>query len=309
MIGKVSFLFFLIAPLLPNAQILKGRVYIANTDQTLAGASIYYSGSSVGTISNEYGDFSLPARSDKLPITVSFVGYSSFVINDYDISKNIVVYLTPLAVQLKDVVVGGGYDGMSRAEKERIFLQEFVGTSKIAERCRVRNLQDIQLIYSRKTKALRAYCSVPIEIENKMLGYHLQYYLESFVRTPRNVTIAGNFIFRESSNIDLKILERRRNAYFGSRMHFIRALWNNQLEKNGFSIHLKVAEPPILNDSLIVAVDSKKYIKVNKKVTIVYVNRKEYLSTFYQVGDQGIRPTNYMLFNRSFVYNSADTIP
>jgi hypothetical protein len=168
------------------AQILTGKVYRAGTDSVIASASVYYSGSLNGTMTNSEGVFELPIKSGQVPLIISCVGYSSATVERYKAGDDIKVYLEPKQQQLQNVVVR--FDGMTREEKERIFIQEFIGTSVYARSCTITNLEDIDLAYSKKTGALTASCTKPILIENKMLGYTLTYYLDYFAKLPKRVS-------------------------------------------------------------------------------------------------------------------------
>src|SRR5664280_3039543 len=83
---------------------------------------------------------------------------------------------------------------------------------------------------------LKAFASKPILINNNALGYKITYYLDKFeyYKKDRSMFFAGNMIFNEDLGINetQKQLygERRNEAYLGSRMHFFRALWADDLK-------------------------------------------------------------------------------
>jgi hypothetical protein len=82
----------------------------------------------------------------------------------------------------------------------------------------------------------------PILIRNKALGYNIIYYLDKFeiAWMTNYVLMIGNYIFLEDSTSkpdERKRFERRReSAFLGSRMHFFRALWENNLDSAGFTV-------------------------------------------------------------------------
>src|SRR5664280_3083178 len=59
-------------------------------------------------------------------------------------------------------------------------------------------------------------------------------------RTNYQLTLLGNYIFKEeptSNNNGQQRFERRRIiTYLGSRMHFFRTLWQNNLDSAGFTV-------------------------------------------------------------------------
>lgn len=76
------------------AQTLTGIVVDHETEEPLPGASIRIQGTTIGTLSNEKGEFSLPIGSQKLPfyLVVSYVGYDS--------TRVLVQTLKPLRIPL-----------------------------------------------------------------------------------------------------------------------------------------------------------------------------------------------------------------
>lgn len=252
-----------------SAQTLTGKVYQEGTTNVIASASVYYSGSTNGTLTNADGYFYLPAKMGQVPLVISCVGYYSAEVNNYKTGEAITVYLKPKQLELQGVVVT--YDGMSREEKVRIFTQEFIGTSKYAKSCTIINIDDIDLSYNRKTQTLTAESSKPIRIQNDMLGYTIRYYLDQFKKTPDGVQYSGNYIFKEISPLaaDKKVKRNREEAYDGSRMQFIRSLWNHNVRANGFSMY-DTANNFITEDSIIVN-DSlqNKYLYLKNRLYIV----------------------------------------
>ncbi len=85
---------------------LSGFVYDNLTKEVLIGASIYDKGSKLGTISNEYGFYSLTVPvNDNLEISVSFIGYQSQQIKISKTQNNqLDYYLTP-GIDLNEVTV------------------------------------------------------------------------------------------------------------------------------------------------------------------------------------------------------------
>jgi hypothetical protein len=260
----------LLAPLWLHAQMLTGTVYKEGADSVVVSASVYYSGTTMGTLTNQGGSFYLPIRSAKVPLVISCVGYYSTTVNNYKAGESIKVYLKPKQEQLQDVVVRA--DGMAREAKEKLFVSEFIGSSAFAKSCVITNLDDVDLVYSKKLQALQAFCSKPLIIQNKMLGYTITYYLDRFSKSPNQLIFAGNYIFKETNTgiKPEKIIANREKAYNGSRMQFIRALWYNKVENTGFKIYNRVFQP-LLTDSIVVR-DSlnQKYVRLKDKVYITH---------------------------------------
>lgn len=105
------------------------------------------------------------------------------------------------------------------------------------------NEEDIYFNYDSDRDTLKAFTTKPLQIENKALGYNITYYLDKFEYYRKNIsfTYLGNIFFKEDELITKNInkytlIERRNEAYLGSRMQFLRNLWANQLSAAKFSI-------------------------------------------------------------------------
>jgi hypothetical protein len=88
----------------------KGTILDSKTKNELTFASITISGSNISTISNSEGDFliKIPIYRQDASLIISYLGYKDKVISIKDLKqeKNL-LYLEPINVQLKDVVVNG----------------------------------------------------------------------------------------------------------------------------------------------------------------------------------------------------------
>jgi hypothetical protein len=88
----------------------KGTILDSKTKNELTFASITISGSNISTISNSEGDFliKIPIYKQDASLIISYLGYKDKVISIKDLKqeKNL-LYLEPINVQLKDVVVNG----------------------------------------------------------------------------------------------------------------------------------------------------------------------------------------------------------
>jgi len=251
---------FFIVPLLTFAQQITGKVYRMDSDSAVANASIYFGGSIKGTSTNGQGFFTLATPATKAPLIVSCVGYYSTTVSNYGTDKPLSIYLKPKENVMREVLIGS--DGMTRAEKLRIFRREFIGTSEYALSCDILNPDDIDLRYDKDSETLTAFCSKPIIVKNNRLGYIITYYLDNFERNGNHLIFAGNYQFKEADVTDATRQKRtnnnRESVYIGSRMQFIRALWNNKLDRAGFEV--------FDNDYHNIPIDSIVYInKTNEK--------------------------------------------
>ncbi|RYZ98822.1 MAG: carboxypeptidase-like regulatory domain-containing protein [Sphingobacteriaceae bacterium] len=237
-----------------RAQSVKGKVIDATTGNPIANASIHLNGSSKGTTSNKQGEFALYTDETKKPLIVSYIGYQSDTIANYN-GKTLTVKLNPRDQVLRVVVIG---ESMTRDKQMKIFITQFIGSN--SKDCIIINPDDINFTYNKKTKTLKATVNRPLIIRNRKLGYKITYFLSAFSYSPQptlypwetsyhmQTSYKGNYVFEEDTLFLKpaemnKIRKARDKAYYGSRMHFIRlvltrwydwANWGKYPEKNKF---------------------------------------------------------------------------
>ncbi len=146
-------------------------------------------------------------------------------------------------------------DPWSRKKKLAIFKREFLGNSKESLQCKIKNEDDIQLVYVPSKNILLAYAEVPLKIINRFLGYEVNYNLQNFridfstgesgLRFSRIVYYEGYSYFKElRKKPSKKIMSNRAKTYRGSSLHFMRSLANKKLRENGFRIFFDKFEVP-----------------------------------------------------------------
>ncbi len=306
----------LLLPALIKAQVISGKVYRAGTDSVIAHASIYLGGTLTGTTSNKQGEFRLTVLEGKIPLVISCVGYYSAVVNNYSPEQLLKVYLKPKINELKGITINAN-QSKSREAMERMFRREFIGTTKDAASCKILNIDDVDLHYNKKTNTLTAFCDKSIEIENIRLAYHISYYLDYFKKTDDAVSYNGNFKFRDkATNQNRKIISaNRENAYDGSRMQFIRALWNNRLEDHYFSIYSPAGDWVPIDSILFVDKNSLKYIALPYKVNILFNGDKHTPTGLFQsqpkcyIDQNGFCDDNLQWFGHMAIQRVGDMLP
>ncbi|WPP49580.1 carboxypeptidase-like regulatory domain-containing protein [Catalinimonas niigatensis] len=222
-----------------HAQILKGEILDYMTDSTVAFANVYFNASYTGTTSNLDGHFELNTKGYQgQAIVVSCVGYESLLIEEYSPGRFYRIYLRPQLHYLREVIVEP--DDMPWRKKWKLFKQEFLGRSFHARQCSIENPDDLSLVFFKSTATLEAFSEKPLVIHNHALGYKITYFLDAFKKSEDNLYYQGNSVFEEDTTLSGRALrrvnKRRAKAYQGSRMHFFRALWNHQLQKEDFRV-------------------------------------------------------------------------
>ncbi|MFD0861123.1 carboxypeptidase-like regulatory domain-containing protein [Sungkyunkwania multivorans] len=245
---KASFLYTLLflSTSIINAQNLEGVVLDGATNVPLEGASVYYDGTTIGTITNAEGYFDIEKRTDiAAPLIISYVGYFQRVFDDISDWKKRNILLKPNNIKLGEVVLTA--DPWTRAKKLRYFRSAFLGRTLAAADCSITNEDDIKLRYDPTTKKLTAYAEKPLVVKNSHLGYTVQFNLLSFEaifeKPPsgfffmKQSYYSGTSFFKElNSKTKRKTRTNRKTNYLGSTMHFFRAMATKQLLENDFKI-------------------------------------------------------------------------
>jgi hypothetical protein len=264
------------------SQAVKGTVYDKLTKQEIASANVFFNGTTIGTITDFSGNFTLQAPEFlRLPIAVSALGYHSLLVTEYPNDEVLKLFLTPRIYELSEVVIQAKRTGKQKRARERnliLFREQFIGRTMNAAMCKITNEKDIIFTSDNGKNVLKAYTNNPLVINNEALGYKIFFYLESFEfsREDQSMGFFGNYIFRENipRPSGRKMIENRRElAYSGSRMHFFRSLWDNTLDSAGFTIE-STENKELTADSLVIRGDhSMKYVKGKSTIKIGYITK------------------------------------
>ncbi|HCN82159.1 MAG TPA: hypothetical protein DIT07_00860 [Sphingobacteriaceae bacterium] len=258
-------------------QVINGTIRDEGTGKPIRSVSVFFEGTLNGTATDSAGNFTLyPQTTVKLPILVSGVGYFSKTITDYALDKKLVIDLKERSIDLDAVVITAN-DGMSRAEKIKIFKREFLGSSPSAKSCEILNEDDLRFTYSSKTHILKATCDKPLIIHNKNLGYTLNFLLSSFMYNGQQTAFYGSPFFREDASPPDpdKVSKARKNIYLGSQIHFIRSLWNDEMAKNNFEVTRKFQL--LTYDSLVVISGNQKYLRFNGQLKVAHQSQFSFM--------------------------------
>jgi hypothetical protein len=277
---RIFFLLFLLCSVFQVfSQTMHGIVLDNNTKKAIPYANVYFNGTYIGTSANDSGEFYLTWKENNLrPITATSVGYYSMTLYDYQIDSMIFIWLEPKVYDIAAVIIRADKipgsdrpDSMPRSKKERIFREEFLGKDYNASRCRIVNMEDIVLVHNDHNNSLNAFCDKPIIIDNNALKYRINYFLDQFTCSEDSAFISGTYYFSEIPYSHTKtIAERRKNAYLGSRMHFIRSLYNNRLEAQGFDMQIVNSHKIGYSDIVADSTTQEKFLSYDKSIIVFY---------------------------------------
>lgn len=235
-----------------QGNVLSGSVTDSTTGKPLAGVSVFLNSTSKGTVTHADGTFVLSVPPGRYQMIVSAIGYETVLreISSRNLPPALKIALHIKASELEAFTVEPYLkDGWQRYGK--FFLDNFIGTTENASSCSIKNRKVLRFHFYPKSKRLSVTATDPLIIENKALGYDLEYRLESFVcdYSTNIISYFGYPLFREMATeynaTRVKWEQRRRMAYMGSLMHFMRTLYKDRLLAEGFIVEHEIEVPNI----------------------------------------------------------------
>ncbi|MDB5230277.1 MAG: carboxypeptidase-like regulatory protein, partial [Chitinophagaceae bacterium] len=183
----------------------------------------------------------------------------------------------------------------------KFFTENFIGRSGLADGCRILNKEVLRFRNSKTTHQLTVTAAEPLLIENKVLGYRLQYQLEDFNFNFQTRTL---FYYGYPFFVDLGLVNKRKAAkwhksreevYYGSMMHFMRSAYNNGLGEEGFEM-IRIKKIP--NERKKLVQESMRSMSVNGHIVLINSTDRNILSEpdFINVTDNKIIPADSITY-------------
>lgn len=226
---------------------VSGTVKDATTGDLMPFATVFFAETTFGTATDDQGKYTLTvANSGTYDFIVKFVGYKTYATqlklgDQAEITMDVLI--EPDTKSLGDVVVTAKKDSKWK-EHMREFRLIFLGESANARQCKILNEDVIDFNFDEEKVILQAFSSEALIIENKALGYKIQYFLEHFeVNYTENVSsYYGYTVFEELKSKSQRRINRweanRKKAYDGSVVHFFTSLYQNKLKEDGFFVQV-----------------------------------------------------------------------
>ncbi|MBC7946976.1 MAG: carboxypeptidase-like regulatory domain-containing protein [Chitinophagaceae bacterium] len=277
-----------------------GRIIDSASKEPMSGASVFCQNTTIGTVSNKQGEFSLSLKSGGYELIISYTGYQTkqIQINHTD-TRIPEIEMIKEEKSLGEVIIKSSNEVKDGWEKYgTFFLEHFIGTTPNAARTVLLNPEVLKFYLLKKSNKLRVLATEPLQIENRALGYNMRFQLDSFMyhyNTDINL-YRGYCLYSEMEGGDSlrrAWAQNRRNAYFGSKLHFMRSYYDSSVVEEGFVIDLldenintrfnKVAD--VYDTTYYGALDSTGQIEIwfPRKFSITYTKKKpdlEYLKKY-----------------------------
>ncbi|MBO6576328.1 MAG: carboxypeptidase-like regulatory domain-containing protein [Rhodothermales bacterium] len=222
---------------------ISGQVTEAGTGDPLPGAHVFIAASQIGTVTDSEGRYaleSLPPGAHRL--YVSMLGFEPVAVDSLFRPRayNLDFQLRQKVLEVGEVTVEAQGDPNWARYLER-FENLFIGETPNAMETKILNPEVLD--FSEKLGRFRAYASGPLEIENRALGYRLQYFLNDFQATAGRTQYDGEPLFTEIDSASVQDRERwarkRQEAFMGSFRHLVLALLADRSERQGFKLYTR----------------------------------------------------------------------
>lgn len=266
-----------------SEHILTGRVIDIESNEPIKNVELFISGATVGTTTNENGEFTLKTPFLPCHLIVMHVSYKSVVL-PITKSDNFSIKLSKINHGINEVSVKGKN---MRKRNLRLFYKYFLWNT---DKHQIQILNDSILKFKRDEHDFHAYSNTPLLVRNKQLGYNIKILIQDFhvckkrVKTGEKLKLRsdGTGVFQlkayhyyNDDNIyspqkRKKIIRNRRKHYYGSIRHFLSSLYQGKLSKNGFHLeteNTKNTYPFVLTKT---GINTKRFKFTAKAVKINY---------------------------------------
>jgi carboxypeptidase-like protein len=218
-----------------------GQVTDGETGDPLPGAHVFIAVSMIGTTTDRDGNYvleAIPPGAHRL--YVSMLGYEPAIVDTLFRAR---AYSLDFSLSIKvldvgEVTVEAEGDPNWAGYLER-FKTLFLGESANSTEVSLVNAEVLD--FSDRLGRFSARASGPLVIENRALGYRIQYFLNDFQATSSRTQYDGEPLFEDlepASQADTdRWEEKRRVAFMGSFRHLLLALLADRSERQGFKLY------------------------------------------------------------------------
>ena len=235
-----------------NAQYtVTGLVLDSASREPLYGASVFAQNTTLGTTTNKLGEFNLNLKAGGYDLIISYTGYQTqqLKITASD-NTRLEIMMVKEEKSMSEVIIKSSNEVKDGWEKYGdFFIKNFIGATPNSRECVLENPQALKFYFSKIQNKLKVLATELLQISNKALGYNLSYQLDSFIyfyNTDIN-SYRGYCLYSEMEGSDsLKRVwsKKRMNAYYGSKLHFLRSYYDSTVTEEGYIISMQDENDP-----------------------------------------------------------------
>lgn len=245
-------LFFLI-PYLSFAQDIEFVVKDISTLEPIGDVLIFVDGKTVHKTSDLDGKASFDLKeiiNQELVFThLGYQNYSTSIAINGDSYQEI--FMEARSNEIDEVVVKS-----KKSDKRKKWLEDFRDSflGKNNSRRKVKILNEEAILFSEVDNKVQAFANEPIRINNKELGYSIQFFLEEYTALGEDVNYSGKVFFEDlyvDKKPSRKVRKARLKKYKRSKKHFFQPFIRDELNMEEYSYGIaKSGEDPLFIDSV-----------------------------------------------------------
>ncbi|MHA7131875.1 carboxypeptidase-like regulatory domain-containing protein [Algoriphagus namhaensis] len=233
-------------PLLLAQQVFRGQIVDQEDLSPVPFATLYLANTTLGTVSDEDGQFALEIPAGSYEVIIRFMGYETltFGLNTSTLrEQGYQIRLRSEDMQLDFIEVEEQRDPQWY-KNLNTFRDNFLGFSANANNTKILNEKVLLMDSDSSPGELIMTTRAPILLKNTNLGYTVDYLLGqfSYSQMEGKVLYAGNQLFQSDSSMSKQKARRvekaRAQAYFGSIQHLIQSLYFGQAESQGYEFRV-----------------------------------------------------------------------
>lgn len=245
-------------------------------------AEVFLNNTSYSTKTDDDGTYTLEVEPGIYELIVYKRGFKP-VVHPLQVDQplDVQIKLSELTVRLKQHQVNADRDP-EWYRNLKVFEENFLGSSKNGRGCEILNPHVLILDKDPSSGHLKAWADEPLLIRNKHLGYDITYVLEEYYQQGQKYTYLGYVRYMDTPGLKLKKrhFQARKQAYYGSVMHMIRAIQGLNTQEEGFELRRLVEmedgwEPePAEFEELVNLEKGDVFLEGSGRYRIIYMNER-----------------------------------
>ncbi len=255
--------------------------------ETIPGAAVYVAGTKLAKVTDVNGRFNFSLENGNYDILVQMIGMTAtrmpIIVENKSLFLNII--LKENIVGINEVVIR---PDANRNRYIDLFREQFLGKTVNSLKSKILNPEVLEVDFNDETRTLVVKSDQLIQIENRGLGYKINYLLQHFEYNFRTgiVYYEGYPAFEElpgTKNQQNQWLKARIIAYNGSPLHFFRSLANKSTYKDGFILHKISSSPTPNRNTSIISFESPKLDVLSNEIIKLDTLVKENINGVFEI--------------------------